>query len=181
VFTQRDLHFDDPRPGDLRRVRVDDEKGSLHASSMPRTALVVPVAAAAPYYSAAPGIPAHITVLFPFCDTADVDEDAIADVVSRFAAFDFAADRIETFEDGTRWLRPVPSAAFADLTAAFVQRWPEWPPYEGAFDEVIPHLTITVENVPLPLACRADEVLLLAEREDGSWSTVRSFALQGVA
>jgi len=126
-------------------------------------------------------VPAHVTVLFPFADTSVIDEAALADLFSRFRAFDFVADRIESFENGTRWLRPNPPTPFIDLTAAVQQRWPEYPPYEGAFDEVVPHLTITADSVPVPLACRADEVLLLAEHADGSWSTVRSFALQGVA
>ena len=126
-------------------------------------------------------MPAHVTVLFPFADTSVIDEAALADLFSRFRAFDFVADRIESFENGTRWLRPNPPTPFIDLTAAVQQRWPEYPPYEGAFDEVVPHLTITADSVPVPLACRADEVLLLAEHADGSWSTVRSFALQGVA
>ena len=148
---------------------------------MPRTALVVPVPEAAAYYSAAPGVPAHVTILFPFCDGADVDEAAVADVVSRFPAFDFVADKIESFEDGTRWLRLRPMRQFADMTAAFAERWPDCPPYEGAYDEPIPHLTITVDDVPVPIACRATEVLLLEEQERGGWTTRRSFALQGVA
>jgi hypothetical protein len=150
-------------------------------TSMPRTALVVPVPAAAPYYSAAPGVPAHVTILFPFAAADEVDEQAVAELVSRFRAFDFVADQIETFDDGTRWLRPVPAAPFVDLTAAVSQRWPEFPPYEGAFDEPIPHVTITVDYVPVPIACRATEVLLLEEDEHGAWTTRRSFPLQGVA
>ena len=149
---------------------------------MPRTALVVPVAEAAAYYSALPGVPAHVTILFPFVDSDDVDEAAVAELVAAFPSFDFTLDRIEQFDDGTRWLRPVPTARFADLTAAVAQRFPDCPPYEGAFDEPIPHLTITAQDVPLPIASRATEVLLLEEREaDGSWSTRRAFPLQGVA
>jgi len=149
---------------------------------MPRTALVVPVAEAAAYYSALPGVPAHVTILFPFADGEEVDEQAVAELVAQFPAFDFTLDRIEQFDDGTRWLRPVPTARFADLTAAVAQRFPDYPPYEGAFDEPIPHLTITVQDVPLPIAGRATEVLLLEESEvDGSWSERRRFPFQGVA
>jgi 2'-5' RNA ligase superfamily len=145
---------------------------------MPRTALVVPVAEAAAFSVGPPGVPAHVTILFPF---GEADEAQLEDLFSRFSAFDFVLDRIESFEDGTRWLRPVPSTPFVDLTSAVEQRWPDHPPYEGAFDEVIPHLTIGATDVPLPIRCRATEILLLVEHEDGSWSTVRSFALQGVA
>lgn len=139
---------------------------------------MIPVPAAAPYYADLPGVPAHVTILFPF---GEVDEAALAELFARFPAFDFVLDRIETFENGTRWLRPMPSAPFVDLTAAVQQRWPEYPPYEGAFDEVIPHVTITVEEVPLPISCRATQVLYLEEHDDGSWSEVRAFPLQGVA
>ncbi|HEY6960704.1 MAG TPA: 2'-5' RNA ligase family protein [Gaiellaceae bacterium] len=147
---------------------------------MPRTALVVPVAEASPYYDLGNGVPAHITVVFPFAE--EPDEQAVRELVSRFRAFDFTLDRIEQFETGTRWLHPSPSAAFVDLTEAFVERWPEHPPYDGQFDEVIPHLTITVQDVPLPITARATEVALLVEDEaTGRWSTRASFPLQGVA
>ena len=150
--------------------------------SMPRTALVVPVREAAPYYAGAPGVPAHVTVLFPFDETPD--EQALEDLFRRFHAFDFELDSVEQFAEGTRWLHPSPSAPFVDLTAAVWQRWPDYAPYEGAFDEVIPHLTITVDDVQgLPIRARATEVALLEESEsDGSWSVRRTFALgQGVA
>jgi hypothetical protein len=149
--------------------------------SMPRTSLVVPVGEASAYYTGAPGVPGHVSILFPFADASDIDEAALEELLSRFSTFDFVLDRIEQFEDGTRWLRPVPSAPFVDLTAAIWQRWPDFPPYEGAFDEPIPHVTITVEDVPVPIACRATEVLLLEEADDGSWTTIRTFPLQGVA
>ncbi len=149
---------------------------------MPRTALVVPVGEAGAYYVGAPGVPAHVTILFPFADATEVDEAALEELLSRFHAFDFALDRVEQFDDGSRWLRPVPSAPFVDLTAAVSERWPDYPPYEGAFDEPIPHVTITAADVPVPIAGRATEVVLIVENEsDGSWSTLRSFALQGVA
>jgi 2'-5' RNA ligase superfamily protein len=148
---------------------------------MPRTALLIPVAEAAAYYDGQPGVPAHLTILFPFPGPDEVDADALADLFGRFPAFDFVLDRIETFEDGTRWLHPVPAAPFVDLTAAVEQRWPDHPPYEGAFDEVIPHMTITVGDVPLPVAGRATEIRWMEKHEDGTWSTIQTFALQGVA
>jgi hypothetical protein len=149
---------------------------------MPRTALIVPVPEAAGTYDPGNGVPPHVTILFPFADAGVVDEDAVRELVSRFPAFDFVLDRIEQFEEGTRWLHPEPSAPFVDLTEAVVERWPDHPPYEGAFDEPIPHLTITVEDVSLPIACRAREVQLIEESEaDGRWSVRASFPLYGVA
>jgi hypothetical protein len=38
------------------------------------------------------GVPAHITILFPFVDSDMVDEAAVTDLLSRFPAFDFVLD-----------------------------------------------------------------------------------------
>jgi hypothetical protein len=147
-----------------------------------RTALIVPVPEAAAFYDPGTGVPAHVTVLFPFLDPAEVDEEAVASLLAPFTTFEFVLDRYERFEDGTPWLHPTPPTHFVDLTAAVWQRWPGRAPYEGAFDEIIPHVTVTVDNVPLPIACRALEVALIEEsEEDGRWSLRRSFPLQGVA
>jgi hypothetical protein len=147
-----------------------------------RTALIVPVSEATAYYQPGNGVPAHVTILFPFLEPEAIDEDALAALFAPFPAFDFVLDRFERFEDGTRWLHPSPPARFVDLTAAVWQRWPTHPPYEGQFDEVIPHVTLTVDDVPLPIACHAGELSLIEEsEEDGRWSERRSFPLQGVA
>jgi len=160
---------------------------------MPRTALIVPVPEAeskvgelrlAHDSSAALGVPAHITILFPFFDADDVDEAELADLISRFPAFDFELDRVEHFPDGTTWLRPAPSLPFVDLTAAVWQRWPERPPYEGLHDEVIPHLTISETPIDvqleLPIVARAREVTLIEEDEpSGHWTARLHLPLLG--
>jgi hypothetical protein len=158
-----------------------------------RTALIVPVAEAeaqvgelrlAHDSSAGRGVPAHVTILFPFLEADEVDEAAVADLISRFPAFDFELDRVDRFPDGTTWLRPTPSLPFVDLTAAVWQRWPERPPYEGAFDEVIPHLTISETPIDvqlgLPIAARAREVMLIEEEEaTGRWAARLHLPLLG--
>lgn len=130
-------------------------------------------------WSAARGVPAHITILFPFVDGEDVDEDALADLFAEFRAFDFELDRVERFEGGVVWLHPDPSARFADLTAAVWQRWPDHPPYEGLHDEPIPHLTVSESPIEvsfqLPIAAHAHEVTLIEEAPDGRWAARRRF------
>src|ERR1700759_4220927 len=97
-----------------------------------RTALIAPVPEAEPAvgairldhdWSAARGVPAHITILFPFLSPAEVDERALGELFARFSAFDFTLDRLECSEDGHVWLRPDPAQPFADLTAAVWRRW----------------------------------------------------------
>jgi len=138
--------------------------------------------------SSAPlGVPAHITLIFPFAPPEAVDERAVADLFGRFRPFDFVLDSVERFEEGPVWLHPHPSAPFEDLIAAVWQRWPEYPPYEGRHDEPIPHLTISETPldvyVELPIACRAHEVALIEQSEsDGRWSVRGVFPLgHGVA
>jgi len=154
-----------------------------------RTALIVPVPEAEPAIgglrlandpAAARGVPAHVTILSPFAPSDLVDEQALASLFAPFRAFDFVLDQVERFEEGIVWLRPEPSWRFADLTAAVVQRWPQYPPYEGVHDEVIPHLTVSLTPLDLelePIACRAREVQLIEERPDGHWTLRRSFPL----
>jgi 2'-5' RNA ligase superfamily protein len=161
-----------------------------------RTALIVAVPEAEPVVgalrlehdgSAARGVPAHITILFPFAPPESVDEQALAELFERFHPFEFVLDSVERFDDGHVWLHPSPAAPFEDLTAAVWQRWPDHPPYEGAYDEPIPHLTVSetpIEvQVTLPIACHASAVTLIEESEaDGRWSTRRVFPFaQGVA
>lgn len=155
-----------------------------------RTALIVEVLEAEPQVgalrlehdsSAALGVPAHITTLFPFADGSSVDEIALAELFARFPAFDFELDRVERFDGGAVWLHPNPSLRFADLTAAVWQRWPDHPPYEGAHDEVIPHLTVSETpidvNLRLPIASRAREVTLIEQAPDGRWAARSRFPL----
>lgn len=161
---------------------------------MPRTALIVAIPEAEPAvgalrlahdWSAPLGVPAHVTILFPFADSADVDENAVAGLVATFAAFEFELDRVDRLDDGPVWLHPEPSAPFAALIDAVWRRFPDYPPYEGAHDVVIPHLTVSdvpVEvDIELPISAVAREVTLIEEGADGRWSVRRRFPLQGVA
>jgi 2'-5' RNA ligase len=162
-----------------------------------RTALVVPVPEAEAAVgalrlqydrSAARGVPAHITVLFPFLSDEELDETALAATLAPHPAFDFELARVERFGEDVTYLAPVPDAPFRALTEAVWRRWPEHPPYGGEHADPIPHLTIAETNLALPdveaalpIAARAGEVLLLVETEpDGAWAVLRRYPL-GVA
>ena len=75
---------------------------------------------------------------------------------------------------------PEPAEPFIALTEAIAARWPDYPPYDGAFDEVIPHLTIVESRGPrrstgspprhagLPFIGRGRERLELWCQDDGA-------------
>jgi hypothetical protein len=163
-------------------------------SSLRRTALIVAVPEAEdavsaarlePDASARRGVPAHITVLFPFLPPDEIDPAALRELFDTHAQFTFILDRVARFAEGPVWLHPEPSEPFAELTRAVWARWPDHPPYGGIHDDVIPHLTVSETPVDvdfaLPIHARAREVALLEEEELGSrWISRARFALRAV-
>lgn len=94
--------------------------------------------------SAAAGVPAHVTVLFPFLDMDRVDAALVSELRATFdehSSFDIRFEQCRRFVDAL-YLAPVPDQPFRALTEAAMARWPEVPPYGGRFAEVIPHLTV---------------------------------------
>ena len=102
---------------------------------MPRTALVVVVPEAEPlvgewrerYDNASLGIPAHVTLLFPFVSTEVVDDALLEELRALFAtqpSFSFSLPRVARFPD-VAWLAPVPDAPFRRLTELIVSSYPD--------------------------------------------------------
>ncbi|MEU8712230.1 2'-5' RNA ligase family protein [Streptomyces sp. NPDC048663] len=90
------------------------------------------------------GVPAHVTVLFPFLDASRVDERvhrAIGEVVGGQQPFEARFEQCGRFP-GVLYLAPDPDTGFRRLTEAIVERWPENPPFGGQFDDAVPHLTV---------------------------------------
>lgn len=165
------------------------------------TALLVPVPAAEPLVAAhrlahdpaaAGGVPAHITILYPFIPPPQLDdsvEGKIAEVLHGFSAFTYELRDVRRFPDGVLYLAPEPVEPFVALTNAFAVRWPEHPPYDGSFTEVVPHLTVAMgADAPvdelaqelgagLPIVSRADEVWLMEGRKGGGWNQRAVFSL----
>jgi len=63
---------------------------------------------------------------------------------------------VHRFPGGGVYLAPEPAQPFRRLTLALFDRFPEHPPYGGAFDDVVPHLS-------LPVPDDGDEASLAAE------------------
>ncbi len=133
------------------------------------SAVAVPVPAAEPVVSAwrarldssaAFGIPAHVTVVYPFLPAVRLSDAVLADLRVECAAtapMDVAFNRTARFT-GVLYLVPEPTAGLRALTARFARRWPDAPPYGGRYDDVVPHLTV---------AEGPDSVLDAVEREVG--------------
>ncbi|MFF7967079.1 2'-5' RNA ligase family protein [Streptomyces sp. NPDC007903] len=138
------------------------------------------------------GVPAHVTVLFPFLDESLLDHDAcavIGEVIGRHRSFETRFEHCGRFP-GILYLVPEPDIPFRRLTEAITDRWPDAPPFGGQFDEVVPHLTIAqgqddavLEEAEadlrgrLPVTARVSSVDLLVH--DGTrWQQRASFALR---
>lgn len=89
--------------------------------------------------------PAHVTVLFPFIAPAQITDaviEQLGGLFGRYHGFEFTLSEVRWFDDRVVYLAPDPAAPFKELTAAVTAAFPEYPPYEGAFDEVIPHVCV---------------------------------------
>ena len=174
-----------------------------------QSALLVPVPAAEPAVaehrarldsSARDGVPAHLTVLYPFLPPALIDDAVLATLGRLFAgiaAFGFTLDRVAWFDDAVVFLRPADPAPFRALTDLTFAAFPSCPPYGGKHAEVIPHLTIGDKGglaalaaagaavVPhLPIEATTTEVILIAgpppgdlDIPPGQWRRLSSFPL----
>ncbi len=95
--------------------------------------------------AAAFGIPAHVTVLFPFMPPSKVNAHVIgtlAAAISTVPRFDATFESTGWFGTNVLWLAPKPAAVFGALTTAVADAFPDYPPYGGEHEEVIPHLTV---------------------------------------
>jgi 2'-5' RNA ligase len=169
------------------------------------TAVIVPVSAAEQVVgthrlrhdrAASWGIPAHVTVLYPFLPPPQVDQAVIARlerVFSQFVPFDCVFSKCGWFGEDVLWLAPDPSEELLALTAAVCEEFPQCEPYEGEFDEVVPHLTIAVGQMTpademreierqvsalLPVTTLVDSAVLMAgaDRQD-SWHALADLPL----
>ena len=137
------------------------------------------------------GVPAHITLLYPFAHPSRVGDavGSLRQLFSLIPVFEFSLVEVRRFP-ATAYLHPEPSATFVRLTELLVHHWPEFPPYGGSFSTVIPHLTVAdqattdaLETVDvtvarhLPIPCRATHVWLMCSDEHGFWSRSEVFPL----
>jgi len=187
-----------------------DTAGERAATHGWQSALLLPVPAAEPAVaehraqldaSARDGVPAHLTVLYPFLPPGLIDGGVLTSLRRLFAgfpAFGFTLDRVAWFGEDVVWLGPRDVAPFCDLMARTGEAFPQCPPSGGRYAEVIPHLTIGDRGGPaalraaetavrpfLPVEAEATEVVLMAgpvpgnpDTPPGQWRRLASFPLR---
>jgi 2'-5' RNA ligase len=143
----------------------------------------------------ADGMPAHVTLIYPFADDSLLDDGMIADlgdVLAGFAPFDVRFGAFGRFDADppVLYVAPNPSLPFLDLMTAIAARFADHPPFGGRHEAVVPHLTVAQTqdaNVlaaaeddvarHLPVRARLDAVHVMAHRAAGGWRTHTAIAL----
>jgi hypothetical protein len=146
--------------------------------------------------AAAWGVPAHVTVLYPFVPPPAITTTVIAvlaDAVGSVSAFGCEFAATAWFGEEVVWLAPRPGEPFRALTRAVSAAFPGYLPYGGVYDDVVPHLTVGDRPAGgvselraaeadvlrwLPIEARVSRVwLMTGNAAPGSWQTVAELAL----
>ena len=144
------------------------------------------------------GLPAHLTILFPFVPATEIDDELLTRLRRLYAPvrpFAYELASVESFPDAA-WLAPVPPEPFHELVARARAAFPALPPYGDPEHVVVPHCTVGTDDDPeaveamvrefreglgpqLPIRCRAAELVLLGERADGTWARREAIPFDG--
>lgn len=170
---------------------------------MPETALICRVPEAEPFIGkfrerfdppARRNVPAHVTILYPFMPPEDVDDGVIEQlraVAVSVPCFGFRLADMRRFSVGSLYLAPDPGTSFSRLTDSVHRAFPDYPPFGGKFDTVVPHVTVahgdpqTLGEVDIALrialppggiAARCSDMILI-ENTSGVWRTMQTFEL----
>ena len=173
---------------------------------MPESALVVLVPTAEtlvkPFRdrydpSAAAGMPAHVTLLYPFKRRDESSDGLLNELrhhLARFAPFTFSLRDTRRFP-GALYLAPEPAEPFRELTLAIWRWYPDTPPYSGKWPDVVPHLSVAnvadereldrvaddfaqASAAVLPINATATDVALM-DNSSGCWQVRATFELAG--
>ena len=90
------------------------------------------------------GMPAHVTLVYPFMDPVDIgptQRARLSAVFRGFAPLELSFSRIGRFPE-VLWVAPEPSEPIVEMVRAVAAAFPDYPPYGGQFDTIIPHVTV---------------------------------------
>lgn len=169
---------------------------------MPETALICRVPEAERYIAhyrqrfdppARRNVPAHVTVLYPFMESGLIDDEvrrSLRDVATAVRRFEYRLRETRRFSSSL-YLAPEPGDSFAALTDGVHRAFPDYPPFAGKFDTVVPHVTVAHGDEPqlceieielriaLPgsgVPARCEEMVLI-EYTGGRWEPMQVFTL----
>lgn len=169
---------------------------------MPETALITRVPEAEAYIaqyrqrfdpSARRNVPAHVTILYPFMPPTQVDAAVLltlSGIAASVPCFDYRLRDTRRFPVAL-YLEPEPDHHFSALTDRIFDAYPDYPPFEGKFETVVPHVTVAHGDEPLLCEIEVElrirlpgsgvrarcEELILIENSSGRWETLQTFAL----
>jgi len=140
------------------------------------------------------GVPAHVTLLYPFAPPSNIDEgivQALRELFRDVEPFSFSLETTAWFGERVVYLEPRPDTAFRALTSRLRERFPHYLPYGGTVHEPTPHLTLgdgallerleeadEAVSIGLPLRVHSTAAwLMTGGRAPQSWTTRDTFAL----
>ncbi|MEJ7772324.1 MAG: 2'-5' RNA ligase family protein [Geodermatophilaceae bacterium] len=112
--------------------------------------------------------------------------DVLAAAVRTVPRFKIALTNVQWFGDSVVWLPPEPDQPFRALTNAVWRQFPQTPPFGGACQDVVPHLTVgndapqksmrqaaiaVSEHLPIRASVTAVHVIC-GSRGPDSWQTI---------
>ncbi|MGA9531794.1 MAG: 2'-5' RNA ligase family protein [Anaerolineales bacterium] len=144
------------------------------------------------------GVPAHITINYPFLPGVEPSQQRLAELarlVGGSDPFPFNLTRLARFPDVV-YLEPEPAEPFVALIERVADRFPDSPPFGGEFKTIVPHLTVAqsddleelleverklreISRGVLPISAIAKSVWLMDDR-NGRWERRREFPLGGI-
>jgi 2'-5' RNA ligase len=144
--------------------------------------------------SARRNVPAHVTILYPFMAPTLVDAGVLSTlqgIADSVPCFNYRMSQTRRFPVAL-YLAPDPADSFAALTDGVFRAFPDFPPFEGKFETVVPHVTVAHGDEPLlceieielriamsgsGVAARCSEMVLI-ENSTGRWEQMHAFALK---
>ncbi|WP_037365312.1 2'-5' RNA ligase family protein [Amycolatopsis orientalis] len=148
--------------------------------TLPAAAVLLETAAAVDPGLVRPGLPPHVTALYPFLPADRLTERIDADVSRLAASFPATEVRLTDLVTAPGFVAAA-APALQPLADAVCDRWPDVPPYGGRFGAHPPaHLTIALggtdaqlaevaerARAALPVAALADTLHLVVLTEQG--------------
>jgi 2'-5' RNA ligase len=113
-------------------------------------------------------VPPHLTVMWPFVSPGRVADGAdpallaettakLREICQKAAPFSVTLDHYASFSEGVLYLAPQNPEPIVSLHRLILSVFPDYPPYGGAFNGFVPHMTLvifesedTLQAVPRP-------------------------------